>query len=48
MRDVTLALAAREAPRAHKHRASSAGRLWERVPTDRMRSALAKVFRTRG
>ena len=48
MRDVTLALAAREAPRAHKDLASTAGRLWERVPTDRMRSALAKVFRTRG
>lgn len=48
MRDVALALAAREAPRAHKDLASAAGRLWRRVPTDRMRSALAKVFRTRG
>ena len=48
MRDVALALAAREAPRAHKDIAVVAGRLWQRVPADRIRSALAKVFRTRG
>jgi hypothetical protein len=48
MRDVALALAAREAPRVHRDLAAAAGRLWRRVPTDRMRSALAKVRRSNG
>lgn len=46
LRDVALALAVREAPRAHKDAAAVARRAWRRVPTDRIRAALSKITRT--
>ena len=42
MRDVALALAAREAPRAHKDAAGLVGRAWRKLPIEKVTSRLSR------